>query len=233
MCERLKKQLDRIRKAYDLAAEQYKKRIDPIDSVPEEFRNSQDFKVFMKETGPSLTGSSAPDIKEYLNPKTNMRFLDVGCCGNLATYRLDKWPSTYYGVDISTALVRAMKDFVARKRVTIGGLWVADLSDLPFDDDFFDIAAVIGVLEYYPIEYVKRAFSELHRVLKSQARVVLDIPNKEHKYIYVMVRLESYLGRPSIIHERSAFEKILKKQFFIERRDDSRVMLKYFIKTIK
>lgn len=227
--ENMNRQLDRIRRAYDLTVEQYKKGINP--KIPEEIKNLPGFKAITEDT--DQTSSAAPDIKEYLDPKLGMRFLDAGCCANLANYRLDRWPSTYYGVDISPALISAIKSFVSHEHISIGGLWVTDLAKLPFDENFFDIAAVIGVLEYCTLEYIRSSLSELHRVLKPQAKIILDMPNQEHPYINDMFRLEKHLGRPITIHSRPIFEEILRSLFFIERTDDSQVMLKYFVRVVK
>ena len=229
--ENMDKQLERIRKAYDLTVEQYKKGINSFDGIPIEIRNSSGFKDIIADKG--KLNSSAPDIKEYLNPEHRMRFLDAGCCANLANYRLDKWGSTYYGVDIAPALINAMKDFVKHNQISIGGLCETEITKLPFDDSFFDIAAVIGVLEYCSFGYTKTALSELNRVLKIQSKMVLDIPNLEHPHVNTMFKLEEYLGRPNIPKSRSAFEQIMGSLFLVERVDDSRVMLKYFVKTIK
>ena len=131
------------------------------------------------------------------------------------------------------ALIAAMKDFVTRRRIFIGGLHVADISKLPFDDSFFDIAAVIGVLEYCTLEYIGASLRELNRVLKPGARAVLDIPNQNHPHISDMVKLEEYLGRRIFVHPRSQFENMLAPLFSIESMDDSRVMTKYFVRTLK
>ena len=224
-------QLDRIRKAYDLTVEQYRKAINPLNNLPQEIKNSPGYKSLMADK--YLLNSAAPDIREYLDPKPGMRFLDAGCSANIANYRLDRWLSTYYGVDISTALINAMKDFATREQISIGGLHVADLSKLPFDDNFFDIAAVIGVLEYCTLKYIWKALQELNRVLKSESRVVLDIPNQNHPDVKDMVRLEKHLGRRNFIPSRSKFEELLKPIFSAERIDDSRVMIKYFVRTVK
>jgi len=225
-------QLARIREAYDLTLVQYRQGIDPLAHVPEAFKNSPEFRAFM-EGASQACSSDAPENKAYLNPQPGMRFLDGGCCANLANYRLDRWPSMYYGVDISPALVEAMRGFAAQHQLSIGGLHVAEIADLPFDNGFFDMAAVIGVLEYCTIEYIERVLQELRRVLKPQARVVLDIPNLDHPQIEIMLELEQYLGRPTTVYSRRAFEKVLKPLFAVERVDDSQVMLKYFCRVGK
>jgi len=139
--------LKQISRAYDLTVEQHREGIDPLDGLPEGFRNSDEFKAFQKGAGSELTGSNAPENRRFLDPQPGMRFLDAGCCANLANYRFDTWPSVYYGVDISSSLIDAMKGFAAHNRISVGGLEVAELAALPFKENFFDIASVIGVLE--------------------------------------------------------------------------------------
>ncbi len=231
----MKRRLEVVRAAYDSTVEQYRRKIEPFEKVPEEFKNTDEFKEFVNylDATKPLLGSGTRDIKKFLNPRTGMRFLDVGCCANLANYRLDKWPSVYYGVDISPALIKVMKAFVVRKKIVMGGLWVADASDLPFDNDFFDICSVIGVFEYCTLDYIKESLAELNRVLKPDSKMVLDIPNREHKFVDIMMRVEKYLGRLTILHPRNEFESYLKSLFSIESLDDSQVMLKYFVKSIK
>ena len=139
--------LKQISRAYDLTVEQHREGIDSLACLPEGFRNSDEFKAFQKGAGSELTGSNAPENRRFLDPQTGMRFLDAGCCANLANYRFDTWPSVYYGVDISSSLIDAMKGFAAHNRISVGGLEVAELAALPFKENFFDIASVIGVLE--------------------------------------------------------------------------------------
>jgi SAM-dependent methyltransferase len=228
----MNRQLDTIKKAYDMTVEQYKKGINPLDNVPKEIKNSPFCQSLMMD-GELLGSSAAPDIREYLVPKSGMRFLDVGCSANIANYRLDQWPSTYYGVDISPRLIEAMKNFVKREQISIGGLYMAEVTKLPFEANFFNIAAVIGVLEYCTPKYIGKTLLELSRVLKPESRVVLDIPNEDHPYVGDMARLEKYLGRPNFVHPRSEIEKLFTPLFLMEQIDDSRVMIKYFVRTIK
>jgi len=227
----MSQQLKKIRKAYDLTVEQYQKGINPFDNIPKEIRNSPGFKAIIADK--DKLNSGALDVKDYLSPKPGMRLLDAGCCANLANYRLDKWQSTYYGVDISSALIDAMKNFAENENISVCGLRVADISKLPFDDNFFDIATVIGVFEYCTLDYNKDSLAELNRVLKPQAKMVLDIPNLEHPDVNLMFKIEEFLGRPNIPNSRESFEEVLKPLFSIERLDDSRVMIKYFIHNLK
>ena len=222
-------QLEQVRQAYDLTVEQYRSGTDWLAQVPEAFKNSPEFQALMQEP----CNSGAPENRQYLDPQPGMRFLDVGCCANLANHRLDQWPSTYYGVDISPALIETMQGFVANHQIYIGGLHVAEVADLPFDADFFDIADVIGVLEYCTLDYTEWALAELNRVLKPDARMVMDIPNLAHPLVETMFQLEDYLGRPNVPKPQAAFERLLTPLFAVDHVDDSHVMLKYFVRAIK
>ena len=64
------KQLAKIREAYDLTVQQYRGGLDPLENVPDDFKNSIEYQAFAKESGPSITGSNAPENKEFLNPGT-------------------------------------------------------------------------------------------------------------------------------------------------------------------
>lgn len=223
-------QLDRVRRAYDLTVEQYRNSINPLDSVPEAIKNTDFYKSLASETD---LNSGSPDIRDYLSPESGMRFLDVGCSANLANYHLGDWPSTYYGVDISPALIDAMKEYAGLREIQIGGLYAADISLVPFENDYFDITAAIGVLEYCTLEYIQLAIREIHRVLKPGAKAVIDIPNSNHPHAADMQKLEEYLERPIFLHPRDEFENILKPLFRIEKTDDSKVMIKYFVRSTK
>ncbi len=225
------RQLARVRKAYDLTVGQHKGKTDPLDDIPEELKNLPGYKSLMADR--KVLGSGAPDIKEYLAPKPGMQFLDAGCSANIVNYTLDQWSSRYFGIDISPRLINAMKEFVSREQISIGGLYITDITRLPFDDSFFDIAAVIGLLEYCTLKYIRKALFELNRVMKPESRAVLDIPNQNHPHARDMSKLEKHLARPIFLHPRLRFEKLLMGLFSMKRIDDSRLMIKYFVRTIK
>lgn len=224
-----KKQLQRIRTAYDATVTDLFNDIDPWENVPEEFLESPEFKAFEKDADPALTGSTAPDIREFLSPQPGMKLLDAGCCANLAAKGFGNWPSLYYGVDISPELIRAMQAYADKERLQIGSLAVTEMADLPFPDDFFDIAMVIGVFEYVDLEYSERSFRELRRVLKPGAKMVIDIPNLDHPLVNVMFTLEDYLGRPHIIKSHKVFEEALAPFFLITKINSAHSMRKYFV----
>ena len=220
-----------IQAAYDKTVSDFLNGIGPLQSVPGSFKRSKKFRRFLKDTDPGQTGSDAPEIKEFLRPAAGEKLLDVGCCANLATKRFDKWPSRYYGIDISPALIQAMRNFVRESAIDIGGLEVAEMTAVPYPDSFFDLAMVIGVFEYVDMDYARAAIQEMARIIKHGGRMVLDLPNPDHPHLETMFRLEEYLGRPNILKSKTIFEQSLSSCFRIAHSDESQVMIKYY--TIK
>lgn len=221
-------QLNKIRQAYDLTVEYFNNRIDPMVNVPAEFKSSAKFKAFQEDSDDCNSG--ADDIREFLKPEAGMNFLDMGCCANLVNYQLYNWPSKYYGIDISGSLINEMNLFVQRQGLNIGGLYVGEVSNLPFEDVFFDIATMIGVMEYWELDYIKSALEELNRVLKTEARLVVDLPNLDSQHCQTMFELEEYLNRPNVEKPRKDFENILLQYFNADDVNDKHVMIKYFVK---
>ncbi|MBN2379588.1 class I SAM-dependent methyltransferase [candidate division WOR-3 bacterium] len=225
----MREHLERIRKAYDKCVGQYNQGIDPFVSIPAEFRNSSCFTALIEEGKHCNTGN--PDIRKYLNPKPGMRFLDAGCGAGLTTYKLYTWPSIYYGVDTSSKTIQAIQSFVKSQGIRIGGLHFSDISRIPFPDDYFDIGALIGVLEYYALPYINLVLKELNRVLKPEAKFTLDIPNQAHPLYPAMVQLEEYLDRPHAPFTRAEFEELLRPYFSVRKVNDSKVMINYYLST--
>ncbi|MCP4724324.1 MAG: class I SAM-dependent methyltransferase [bacterium] len=222
----IEEQLGIIQEAYDGTVEDYLNGIRDEDILPEKFMNSPEYKKFIKAE--HLCNSGEIEIKAFLDPQIGMKFLDVGSCANLIGYGLYKWDSIYYGVDFSSELLKVTKKFTRKNNIEIGGLYAADASDLPFENEFFDTAAILGVLEYYDIEYIEKVLIELHRVIKSEGKIVIDFPNPNHPDVNTMIELENYLGRPRFnlpcIEE---FEKALDLYFQTVEIDRNNLMIRY------
>jgi len=122
-----------------------------------------------------------------------------------------------------------MRKFALMNNLLLGGLWVADASDLPFPDKTFDSAAATGVLDYYSIEYIIPALTEIGRVLKPGSPFVVDTPNPDHPLTETMFQLEAYLGRiRANLPGQDEFENALSQYFAIQRTEPTRIMRTYF-----
>ena len=222
------KQVQIIKQAYDKTVEDFNCGKADLDYLPDSFKNSEKFKRFINAISSCNSGDHR--IKYYLNPKEGMNYLDCGSCANLISYKLYEWPSLYFGIDISHKLLTITNAFVRTNKLNIGGLFIADISNLPFTNNFFDIASAIGVLEYYEVDYINLALKELNRVIKQNGKLVIDMPNEDHPDVLTMIEYENYLGRTrNKIVSKNEFIKALNEFFIIDYIDDSEVMMKYFL----
>ena len=226
----IQKQIKIIKSSYNQTFDNYIKGISDLDLLPENFKNSKEFK---KLTKIQKCSSNNPDIKKYLNPKKEMKFLDVGSNVNLISYKLYNWPSIYYGIDISNKLINTVKNFVKKNKINIGNLYISQADKTKFKDHFFDILSCIGILEYFDIIYIEECFKEFNRILKSNSKLVIDFPNQKHPCFKTMVKLENYLNRPRYnLPTNKEFETLIKKYFIINHINSKSLMIKYFLKKL-
>lgn len=225
-------QLQIIKEAYNRTVEDFNNGRSELDYLPDHFKNSAKFKRFIKTARYCNSGDLL--IKDYLNPEKGKNYLDVGSCVNLLRYKLHEWQSLYYGIDISQKLIKLTNSFVKTNRIIIGGLVLAEISNLPFTNDYFDMASAIGVLEYYGNDYNILALKELNRVVKQDGKLVIDLPSRKHPDTITMIKYETYLGRSrTTFSSKEEFIAALKKFFIIEDIDDSELMIKYFLRNSK
>lgn len=223
-------QLKLVQNSYDEAIELGKKGIDRYKDLPEYITKDPDYPAYKKWTSEGVSAQSGrKEIRDYLSPKKNMKFIDLGCSLNLMFRGYDKWPSFYYGVDISSNTIHLLNDFIKNKELCIGSLHCGSIHETPFEANFFDIGACIGVLEYYEKDFVAKAILEVHRIMKPNGRFVLDIPNIGNPTCRIMKLIEEHLRRPDKFDmSPTEFEEIVKNSFDIEKTDDE-AMVHYYL----
>lgn len=229
----MENQLELVEKSYDKAIEFGKRGIDLYKDLPEHITNDPDYPIFQKwEMEGVPADSGRKEIRDYLSPNTNMKFIDLGCCLNLMFRGYDKWPSTYHGVDISNKTIQLLYEFVTEKKLPIGSLYCGSIHETPFGANYFDIGACIGVLEYFKKDFVAKAIIEAHRIIKPYGKFVLDIPNIGSPTCRIMMLIEEHLGRPDKFDMSSQeFEDMLQNYFKIEKIEkvDAAPMIQYFL----
>jgi SAM-dependent methyltransferase len=229
---KMESQLALIGKSYDKAIELGGRGIDLYECLPVHIKNDPDYPIYQEmiiKGGDS--GSGRKEIKDYLSPDTNMRFIDLGCCLNLMFRGYDTWPSIYHGVDISGKTIALLDAFVKKNKLPIGSLYCGSIHETPFDDNYFDIGACIGVLEYFEKDFVTEAIVEAHRIIKPRGRFILDIPCMGSPECRIMMMIEEHLGRPDQFDmSAEAFEDILQDYFEIEKKEKAGPMIEYFLR---
>ena len=111
-------------------------------------------------------------VQEALDPSPGERILDLGCGpGYYASELLER-----VGADGAVVGVDASPDMLAIARRRCEGnanveFHQADATDLPVDDNTFDAAFSVQVIEY--VEDATAALAEMHRALRPGGRVVI------------------------------------------------------------
>jgi len=227
----MENQLELVSKSYDKAIDFGRRGIDLYEDLPEHITNHPDYPMFqrLKMEG-SLSDSGRKEIKDYLSPDTNMKFIDLGCCLNLMFNGYDKWLSTYHGVDISSKTIQLLNEFVTKKKLPIGSLYCGSIHETPFEDNYFDIGACVGILEYFEKDFVEEAIIEAYRIIKPYGKFVLDIPNFDSPLFRITMLIEEYLGRPDKFNMSSQeFDAMLQDYFEIEKKEKVAGMIQYFL----
>src|SRR5437763_2850686 len=110
-------------------------------------------------------------IREHLGDLRGRRVLDVGCGkGRFARVFLDQEPEAeIWGLDISEEMLRHVPAGIHTRQ--------GSLTELPFDDGFFDGAYATESLEH-AVE-IDKAVDELCRVVKPSGRIVMIDKNSD------------------------------------------------------
>lgn len=223
-----------IAESYDRTIELGRRGIDSYGHLPEHITNDPDYPLFVKARAEGADSDSGRrEIKDYLSPAADMMFIDLGCCLNLMFNEYDEWPSLYHGVDISKETIALLGEFVANRHLSVGSLYCGSIHETPFDDNYFDIGACIGVLEYFEKDFVKESLVEAHRIMKPNGRFVLDIPDNEHPMRRFMKLIEAHMGRPDRFDmSPSEFEPLLQDYFEVEKKESiaAVAMIQYFLR---
>lgn len=230
---KMESQLIRVAKSYDREIEYGKKGVDSFsyDNPPEYLKNDADYPLFKKIREEDGDSSERQEIKDYLMPKASMNFVDLGCCLNFMFKGLDKWPSKYFGVDISSKTVELLKTYAESNNITHGSFYCNSIHKTPFDEDYFDIAACIGVLEYFEKDFVKQTVKEISRIIKPNGKLVLDIPNMGSKEFNIASKFEDFLERPDMFNMSSKeFEETILQYFVIDKKEKVGPMVYYYLR---
>lgn len=108
-------------------------------------------------------------IKHY-DLKSGDKILDVGCGKAFLLYEMQQLVDglEVYGIDISEYAIQDSKEEVRNN------LQVASATHLPFDDNSFDFVFSITTLHNLYIYDLKKAISEVNRVKKDKAYLVVE-----------------------------------------------------------
>jgi ubiquinone/menaquinone biosynthesis C-methylase UbiE len=126
--------------------------------------------------------------KRYLGEVRGLRVLEIGCgMGDFSRYLADAG-AIVVAADLSPAAVA-----ITRRRLTgtDATAVVADIENIPFDNESFDMVVSLETLEHVPDP--DRALGELVRVTRRGGRLIVTTPN--YMSLYGLGRLYLWLRR--------------------------------------
>ena len=130
---------------------------------------------------------------QALKVKNGMKVLEVGCGGGHFTNMIKKFypDCQFYGIDLDANHI----NFAKQKANELGldvEYKVADISNLPFKDEEFDIVFSHTVVEHLPFDYF---IKEQKRVLKKDGWVIVTRSDMHKKVDCHFTYLEDEIGK--------------------------------------
>ncbi len=160
------------------------------------------------------------------------KILDLGSgSGRLLT----KTKGKMYLVDFSKEMLR-LAEQKAKKLEIDAEFQVADITKLPYKNDFFDSAISISALHCLPKKQHKKAIKELYRVMKPKAEILIGVWNKESKRFKKYKEKERYIGWTTkgkryyyLFNEKEIHDLFKKQGFKITSMHNSELMINFII----
>lgn len=132
-------------------------------------------------------------IEEFINMtniKKTSKILDVGCGPGELLKSLKNKRCELHGVDISESMIDiAHQNLISNRKYGVC-LSVGDITDLKYEDEYFDIVIAAGVVEYQ--DDFDKSISELIRVLKPGGVLIFNVTNK-YGYIHCIYPISYFL----------------------------------------
>jgi ubiquinone/menaquinone biosynthesis C-methylase UbiE len=167
------------------------------------------FLIFRNKLQNNLASEKAV-IRKYAKLYKNSKVLDFGCGTGDFCLLFDKFQ--YVGVDIDEKFIEfaksRFKGYIFQR--------INEADPLPFEDGYFDIILVFGVLHHISGHYIHEVLNELDRVLSSRGQIILydQLPSREQGNFFAKILVKFDKGE--FIRKGRDLKIILKKHFKIE-----------------
>ena len=157
------------------------------------------------------------------------RVLDAGCGDGWYSAKIsESGCEKVHGIDYSEKAIEFAKiivpDAIFKK---------ASITDIPYEDNFFDVIFSFQVLEHIPPEELNKAIKEISRVLTTDGVLVFSVPSKrrpmstahyqhfDEKGIENMIgkyfRVEKIIGQEGYTPVLKLIERLLENRFWLLR----------------
>jgi ubiquinone/menaquinone biosynthesis C-methylase UbiE len=160
-----------------------------------------------------------PEIVGRFRNNGVIRVLDLGCGSGRHTVYLAEQGFDVYGLDISEEAIRNTKQQLGEKGLSADLVVGSIYAPLPYPDDFFDAVICIRVINHAEIGDIRRAISEIKRVLRVKGILFItarkEVPRERRVRVKIIgprlfVPLEGV--QQGVIHYQFS-KRILRKEF--------------------
>jgi ubiquinone/menaquinone biosynthesis C-methylase UbiE len=115
--------------------------------------------------------------KEFLG-KCSRNVLDLGSGSGRHLTKISK--GKMYLIDFSEEMIKLAKKKATKLKIP-AEFFVANMTKLPFEDNFFDYAISISAIHCLPTKSHKKSISELYRVMKPHSKSLIGVWNFNSK----------------------------------------------------
>lgn len=133
--------------------------------------------------------------------------LEVGCGTGIYTFEIAKYFKKIVGLDLSRGMLKKAKKKIINQNPTSNNINVTfiggDAENIPFKDSSFDCVMSINMLEH--LDNIHKAVEEMKRVVKSDGKIIISIPNGNCKFDTKIVQILMKVITP--ISQRVASDK--------------------------
>jgi SAM-dependent methyltransferase len=158
-------------------------------------------------------------VLDLVDPHPGERILDLGCTAGAVAHFLTTYGSATVGVDSEPLAIARGRELFPELE-----LHVADVADLPFEDEAFDKAVAADLVEHLDDAAFGRMLAEALRVLRPGGTLSIYTPNPKHLIERLKARDLVLAQNPTHIGLRAATElgQAFERAGFIVDRDEWR-----------
>ncbi len=122
---------------------------------------------------------------EFFKQQNLQKILDLGCGTGRHILYLFKNGFEVYGCDASESALKIASELIPNVEFK-----KCDMTSLPYEDNYFDGVLCHFVIQHGKIKQIKKAISEIYRVLRKNGILYLSVPSTKHPEYFTGEEIE-------------------------------------------